>query len=74
MTYSNLSVLIRYSRFFHTFGFVIPRQNRKTGTLFMISYIKNVSINEINTINKNCPATPTGNFKTKKPITTRTGI
>ena len=29
---------------------------------------------EINTINKNCPATPVGNFKAKKPATTKIGI
>lgn len=59
---------------FYNFCFVIPRKKRKTGTLLTISYIKNVAINEINTINKNCPATPTGNFKAKKPTTTRIGI
>ena len=50
------------------------KKNRKTGILFTISYPKNVAIDEINTINKNCPAVPTGNFKAKKPATTRIGI
>ncbi len=59
---------------FYTFGFGIPRKKRKTGILFTISYIKNVAIMEINTINKNCPATPVGNFKAKKPATTKIGI
>ena len=59
---------------FHNSCFFIPRKNRKTGILFTISYMKNVTINEINTINKNCPATPIDNFKAKKPTTTRIGI
>lgn len=59
---------------FHNSYFVIPIKNRKTGILFTISYIKNVAINEINAINKNFIATPIGNFKTKKPATTRIGI
>lgn len=49
-------------------------KKRKTDILFTISYIKNVAIMEINTINKNCPATPVGNFKAKKPATTKIGI
>ena len=59
---------------FHNFCFAIPRKNRKIGTLFMISYIRNVAITEINTINENCPATPMGNFKTKKLATIKIGI
>ena len=48
---------------FHNFRSTIPRKNHKTGILFTISYIKNVVANEINTINKNCPATPIGNLE-----------
>ena len=59
---------------FHNFRSTIPRKNHKTGILFTISYIKNVVANEINTINKNCPATPIGNFNTKNPVTTKAGI
>lgn len=40
----------------------------------MISYTKNVSANEINTINENCPAIPMGNFNTKNPVTTKIDI
>lgn len=49
----------------YDFRFFIPRKKRKTGTLFTISYIKNVAISEIHTIHKNCPATPPGNFRIK---------
>ena len=65
---------IHSMKHFHNFSFVIPRKNRKTGILFTISYIKHVATNEINTINKNCPATPIDNCKAKKPTTTRIGI